>query len=221
MSFKNQTKIINSLFIILFFTLNTMSLVSCSDQIKSKFSINRNIIEVKSDPEFFSEVKNCFDSLDEGVFIHYDYSDEEEKEETEEEEESSESYEEELAQLKIIEENIEKFKKGEIDEEELKLSAVKVDKMLTKYNKNDLSEKSEMDFENGNIASTHNDEEEYFNEEDQNSMIKYFISEKLDDTNEIESTAFDSDIINTIKKLNLLKLFTMETNVKVNLAAKF
>merc|ERR1712222_169596 len=80
------------LFIILFLTLNYISLISCSNMIKSHISINRNIIEIKSDPEFFNEVKTCMKSLDEGVFIHYDYSDddEEEKKETNEVEEEEE-----------------------------------------------------------------------------------------------------------------------------------
>merc|ERR1712004_548810 len=222
---RKQYRKINTLFIILFLTLNYISLISCSNMIKSHISINRNIIEIKSDPEFFNEVKTCMKSLDEGVFIHYDYSDddEEEKKETNEVEEEEELSDEkkrevlnqEMEELKRIEENIEKFKNGEINEEELRQSNSKLDKMIRKYskkNENELEKKVQ-------VGPAKYDEDS--DEEDQNSMIKSYISEKLEDAEDLESTAFDDEVIVTIKKLNILKLFTMETKVHVQLAATF
>merc|ERR1712151_1063771 len=159
---------------------------------------------------------------DEGVFIHYDYSDDDEekpdhkieaKEEKEEDvDKKLAEMSEDMAKIKIIEANIEKFKKGEIDEEELNLQNSKLDLIMKKY----LSEEEKLEHRTVGPAQY----EEAADEDNQNSMIKSFISDKLEDAEEIDSTAFDEDIIPAIKKLNVLKLFTMETEVEVKLAAK-
>merc|ERR1712192_66285 len=130
MSTKTQTTRLNSSFLILFITLNFLML-SCSGLNTSKISVNKNIIEIKSEAGFFSEIKNCIESLSKGVFIHYDYSEEESQSNDEEDEEDifeeksthdNYSVEQDLATLKQLEQNLDRFKKGEINEEELKLT---------------------------------------------------------------------------------------------------
>jgi hypothetical protein len=65
------------------------------------------------------------------------------------------------------------------------------------------------------------DDEEYIDEENQNTMVRAYVNEKLDETtsNDIVNEQFDEILIESIKKLNILKLFTMEAKVNVNVAA--
>merc|ERR1711957_394603 len=190
--------------------------------ITSKLPLNKNMIEIKSEPEFFTEIKNCIDSLNKGVFIHYDYA-EEEKQETENDEEeeeedilekSSEKYsvEQDLETLKELEQNLDKFKEGEINEEELQLTKIKIDRIMMKYNK-----MKDNKIEKAEEAQ----DEEYIDEENQNSMVRAYVNEKLDETvsNDIENNAFDEYLIESVKRLNILKLFTMEAKVDVIVAA--
>merc|ERR1711957_633373 len=186
----------------------------------SKLPLNKNMIEIKSEPEFFTEIKNCIDSLNKGVFIHYDYAEEEKREtENEEEEEdifekSSEKYsvEQDLETLKELEQNLDKFKEGEINEEELQLTKIKIDRIMMKYNK-----MNDNKIEKAEEAQ----DEEYIDEENQNSMVRAYVNEKLDETvsNDIENNAFDEYLIESVKRLNILKLFTMEAKVDVIVAA--
>jgi len=246
MSTKTQTTQLNSSFLILFITLNFLML-SCSGLNTSKISVNKNIIEIKSEAGFFSEIKNCIDSLSKGVFIHYDYSEEEsqsQKDPSDLEDENNEeddddifeeksthdkySVEQDLATLKQLEKNLDRFKTGEINEEELKLTKIKIDRIMMKYNKKNLfensngSENAQKAEENSN-SSYQSEDEEYLDEENQNSMVKAYVNDKLDDqfSNDIENTAFDEYLVESVKKLNILKLFTMEAKVDVNVAAVF
>lgn len=240
---------INTLFLLTIFTLN-LFLISCSLQTQ-KLSVNKNILEIKSEPEFYDEVKNCIKSFSEGTFIHYDYSDDEKEEETLEtedsdldedrdednEEENDEEVTEEnhkadayaiqkdLDDLKQIEENIELYKQGKISEEELKKNSLKVDQIMKKYDTkkdlNDLSKTEEISATPNINSSNEADSDEYYDEENQNSMIKMYVSEKLDETKDVESTAFDKEMKLTVIKLNIMKLLTYESEVQVNLAAAF
>merc|ERR1711957_1069040 len=169
----------STFFLILFFTINTFML-SYSGLITSKLPLNKNMIEIKSEPEFFTEIKNCIDSLNKGVFIHYDYA-EEEKQETENDEEeedifekSSEKYsvEQDLETLKELEQNLDKFKEGKINEEELQLTKIKIDRIMMKYNK-----MKDNKIEKAEEAQ----DEEYIDEENQNSMVRAYVNEKLDE----------------------------------------
>merc|ERR1711957_1013020 len=189
--------------------------------ITSKLPLNKNMIEIKSEPEFFTEIKNCIDSLNKGVFIHYDYAEEEQETENNEEEEeedilekSSEKYsvEQDLETLKELEQNLDKFKEGEINEEELQLTKIKIDRIMMKYNK-----MKDNKIEKAEEAQ----DEEYIDEENQNSMVRAYVNEKLDETvsNDIENNAFDEYLIESVKRLNILKLFTMEAKVDVIVAA--
>merc|ERR1711957_1140495 len=171
--------------------------------ITSKLPLNKNMIEIKSEPEFFTEIKNCIDSLNKGVFIHYDYA-EEEKQETENDEEeeedilekSSEKYsvEQDLETLKELEQSLDKFKEGEINEEELQLTKIKIDRIMMKYNK-----MKDNKIEKAEEAQ----DEEYIDEENQNSMVRAYVNEKLDETvsNDIENNAFDEYLIESVKRL--------------------
>jgi hypothetical protein len=219
----------------LFITLNII-MISCEELKTSKLSINNMIVEIRSEASFFSEVKNCIKSFDEGVFIHYDYSDddEEEKEETQENDVTEEideilnrefgeekivdetySTEQDLEELEAIEKKLKNMKDDEINEEELRITLIKVNKIMNRYNKNENSiEKTDMEMD-----SQHYDDDEYIDEEDQNSMIKFYVNEKLAETTNIENNSFDDYLKQSVKKLNLLKLFTMETTVEMKLAA--
>jgi hypothetical protein len=219
-----QKQLNSTFFLILFLTLNTLML-SYSGLDTSKQTVNHNIIEIKSEPGFFAEVKNCIESLSKGIFIHYDYSEEDEvdnDEDDEEEEEdifekSSEKYsiEQDLETLQELEQNLDKFKDGEIDEEELKLTKIKIDRIMHKYNKKNMNDNK---IEKAEEAL---DDEEYIDEENQNTMVRAYVNEKLDETtsNDIVNEQFDEILIESIKKLNILKLFTMEAKVNVNVAA--
>jgi hypothetical protein len=223
----------------LFLTLN-ISLILCSLTKTSQFKVNNNIIEIKSEPDFFNEVKNCIKSLNEGTFIHYDYSEEDEIEQEEEdtiestedfdedelldgkiiENETTDTYsmEEDLEELEELQKEIQKFKEGEINEEQLRLTEIKIDRITQKY-KNDLNNKIERtDLEQ--IDNQNYDDEEYIDEDNQNSMVKAYVTEKLEETNDIDTNSFDEDLKKTVMKLNLMKLFTMEAIVEVKSAAQ-
>ena len=225
-----QKQINSTFFLILFLTLNTLML-SYSGLNTSKHTVNHNIIEIKSNDGFFGEIKNCIESLDKGTFVHYDYSgedeeveqdiDEDQDEEEEEEEDifekSSDKYsiEQDLETLQELEKDLDKFKNGEVDEEELKLTKIKIDKIMHKYNKKMNDKNIEK------AVQAPEDDEEYIDEENQNQMVRSKVTEMLDETisNDIVNIQFDENIIAYIKKLNILKLFTMEATVNVNVSA--
>jgi hypothetical protein len=228
----------------LIITLNII-LISCSNTRSLKVLLENNIIEVQAKPDFFTEVKNCIKSLNEGTFIHYDYSEEEEEHQNENDNEEGEEEEEEeveiedtnddiieerqttdtysiekdLEELKELEKKLENFKEGEINEDELKFTKLKLDSIMNKYKKNEINdkiEKTDIDIDNQNYNN-----EEFIDEDNQNSMLRSYVTEILEETNDIDSTAFDVYLKESVKKLNLLTLFTMETEVKIILAANF
>lgn len=71
-------KIQNTLFItmnlITILTFNTL-LFSCDELAKSTISKKNIQIEITSEPEFFSAVKETLDSFDNGIFVSFDYVD--------------------------------------------------------------------------------------------------------------------------------------------------
>ena len=208
-------QISSTFFLILFFTYNTL-MFSYSGLKTSKLIVNNNEIEIAAEPDFFSEIKNCIDSLNKGIFIHYDYSEVDESDDNEDEEKETLekvtkdtfSIEQDLEILKQLEKNLDKFKNGEIDQEELKITKIKIDSIMKKYVKADLSDKKIEKLE---------DDEEDFDKDDQDNMVKSYVREKLDNnvSNDIENEKFDEYIIGYVKRLNLLKLFTMESKMDV------
>merc|ERR1712151_19852 len=65
----------------------------------SKIPIKNNIIEIKSSNEFEKEVVNCVNSLKEGIFIHYNYVEDDKNEESHMNEEISQEEAEKMAKL--------------------------------------------------------------------------------------------------------------------------
>ena len=111
------------------------------------------------------------------------------------------------------------------DSEELKSQLSKLEKIMKKYNTenalNSNENKGEIDFEGQGSFGYYSDEEEnYFDEDNQNSVMKFYVEEKLLE-NQLDENSFNEEIIGTVKKLNLLKLLTMETKAKVEVAAIF
>ena len=128
------------------------------------------------------------------------------------------SIERDIAELKELDTQIENFKEGKINEEELQQTKIKIDRIMRKYNTNDVNDK----LEKAEEMQNHNyEDEEYYDEENQNSMIKAYVNEKIEEaySNDIENNGFDEFLIEIVKKLNILKLFTMEAKVDVRLAA--
>lgn len=221
-----QQKFNTSFLSLLFLTLNIL-LISCSDTKTSTVLVDNNVIEIRSDKGFFTEIKNLIDSLEKGTLIHYDYSEDSEEEEDSEDDIQEESgkyiekvthnkytMEKDLQELKDLQT---KLNKGESTEEELKLAYKRLDIIIKKYNLKDKNGKIEKELQDRNDE---NDEED-IDEDDQNSIIKSYVGEKLEETNNFNIDTFDEFLKQSVKKLNIMILFTMESNVKVKLAATF
>ena len=131
------------------------------------------------------------------------------------------STEQDLEELEAIQKKLNNMKDDDINEEELKITLIRVNQIMNKYNKNELPDKNMNSIEKTDMEmdSQHYDDDEYIDEEDQNSMIKFYVNEKLSETTNIENNSFDDYLKQSVKKLNLLKLFTMETTVEMKLAA--
>merc|ERR1711957_1065858 len=136
------------------------------------------------------------------------------------EKETTDTYtlEQDLQILTQLQKNLDKFKDGNIDDEELKLTKIKIDRIMMKYAKKNMNENKVEKAE-----EAQNEDPEYIDEENQNSMVRAYVNEKLDETvsNHIDNDAFDDHLIDIVKKLNILKLFTMEAKVDVIVAAVF
>jgi hypothetical protein len=263
-----------------------MIMVSCDELKKSFIKTKNNILmEVISESEFFNDVKQTLDSLDNGFFISIEYKDDiensidqeqmdeeefqddysnnnkddkysndyiqedeneleyndfddEDEEEYENEDVSdldeNEDYEEEsflenefyeemdMDELELIRKELEDYKMEGKSNEELKIKLIEVKNLLKKL-KNKLDENDNM---NNALESDANDiynednemNVEYYDENDQNSVLRLNALEKIHNYG-IEE--LEECVIKNIKRLTVMTMFNMETEVNFNMNAVF
>ena len=233
MSRKTQNTLFITLNILAIISLNIF-MISCDEIKKSTINKNNMLIEVTSEPQFFKAVQETLDSFDKGVFISYDYSETEDSDTENYEEENYENdyytnfdkTNEELLEVEYFEEmDIEQLEQLEKELESYDFSGKSQEELLSKLNqitgiisklKNGLEESNLSNNENfeTEISSSDDDDSEYFNEDDQNALIREYAFSQLSDKNLDKIEDWNS---RNIKKLSVLTMFHMETEVKINL----
>lgn len=248
----------------LFITLNLITILtfnillfSCDELAKSTISKKNIQMEITSEPDFFSAVKQTLDSFDRGVWVALEYSDsepepsnsydeyeqgdynidEEELEEMEnfysesdyqeqfysnyasENEDLLEAvYTEDLDQdLLDLEKELEDYNPFDKSEEELKAKLNQVSALVSKLKKG-LNEETEImsneNFETSEPLGSQEDEAEYYNEDDQNAVLRQYAFSQLGDSDPEKLGDCEK---RHIKRLSLWTMFKMETEVKFNL----
>jgi NADH dehydrogenase/NADH:ubiquinone oxidoreductase subunit G len=241
-NYQNTLFIILNLIIILTFNI---LLFSCDELKKSTITKNNILIEITSEPQFFSTVKETLDSFDNGVFVSYDYFEpdltksnsesehsqrefnfenkdfeaeayyeEYNSEEDLFEEESMEEFDLEFLEL---EKELEDYNPYDKSDQELKAKLNQMTTLINKVKKG-LAEESEMInteiYETPDLFGSEEDEVEYYDQDNQNSVLKQYAFNHLGET---DPESVGDREKRHIKKLSLWTMFNMETEVKFNL----
>lgn len=245
MSGKNQNTLFITFNLIIILTCNIL-LLSCDDIKKSTISKNNMLIEVTSEPQFFSTVKETLDQFDNGIFVSYDYIDPEdsdsynkssnkqednyyEEKESDNEDYDSESiydeeqivdeeYSEEMdLELIQLEKELEDYDIHSKSEEELKAKLNQMTALINKVKKG-LNEDVELvNNEAYESSELLNSEEDEFEYIDEENQNAVLRQFALNNLKETDPEVIGDCEKRNIKKLSLWTMFNMETEVKFSL----